>query len=162
MNTKQKESAKPSRNMHSGKPELRHHQQSFLPQISLVLSATGSLELRLVSSAILEHTNNNTTHSWLGLVFVSNDRWTYYVFKTLLDEWHSIDPGWFHMLRTRQMDKWKMWRNIRKCDFKHYLYWLMSKLKVDKTMFERKCMIVTMMMMIMIWCFTSLSTLFKS
>ena len=33
---------------HSGKPELRHHQQSFLPQTSLVLFATGSLELRLV------------------------------------------------------------------------------------------------------------------
>ena len=45
------------------KPELRHHQQSFLPQTSLVLSATGSLELRLVSSATLEHTNNNTLHS---------------------------------------------------------------------------------------------------
>ena len=45
------------------KPELRHHQHSFLPQTSLVLSATGSLELRLVSSAILEHTNNNTSHS---------------------------------------------------------------------------------------------------
>ena len=29
---------------------------------SLVLSATGSLELRLVSSAILEHTNYNITH----------------------------------------------------------------------------------------------------
>ena len=38
-------------------------------------NATGSLELRLVSSAILEHTNNNTSHSWLGLVIVSNDRW---------------------------------------------------------------------------------------
>ena len=50
-----KESVKPSRNVHSGKPELRHHQQSFLPQTSLVLSATGSLELRLVSSATLEH-----------------------------------------------------------------------------------------------------------
>ena len=46
-----------------GKPELRHHQQSFLPQTSLALSATGSLELRLVSSAILQHTNNNTSHS---------------------------------------------------------------------------------------------------
>ena len=45
------------------KPELRHHQQNFLPQTYLVLSATGSLELRLVSSAILEHTNNNTSHS---------------------------------------------------------------------------------------------------
>ena len=76
VNTKQKESAKPSRNVHSGKPELRHHQQSFLPQTSIVLSATGSLELRLVSSAILEHTNNNTSHSWLGLVIVSNDRRT--------------------------------------------------------------------------------------
>ena len=63
VNTKQKESAKPSRNVHSGKPELRHHQQSFLPQTSLVLSAKGTLELRLVSSAILEHTNNNTSHS---------------------------------------------------------------------------------------------------
>ena len=63
VNTKQKESAKPSRNVHSGKPELRHHQQSFLPQTSLVLSATGSLELLLVSSGILEHTNNNTSHS---------------------------------------------------------------------------------------------------
>ena len=57
---KKKKSAKPSRNVHSGKPELRHHQQSFLPQTSLVLSATGSLELRLVLSAIFEHTNNNT------------------------------------------------------------------------------------------------------
>ena len=28
-----------------------------------VLSATGSLELRLISSAILEHTNNNTSYS---------------------------------------------------------------------------------------------------
>ena len=63
VNTKQKESSKPSRNVHSGKAELRHHQQSFPPQTSLVLSATGSLELRLVSSAILEHTNNNTSHS---------------------------------------------------------------------------------------------------
>ena len=52
MNTKQKESAKPSRNVHSGKPEVRHHQQSFPSQTSLVLSATGSLELGLVSSAI--------------------------------------------------------------------------------------------------------------
>ena len=43
--------------------KLRHHQQSFLPQTSLVLSATGSLELRLVSSAIVEHTNINTSHS---------------------------------------------------------------------------------------------------
>ena len=40
-----------------------------------ILSATGSLELRLVSSAILEHTNNNTSHSWLGLVIVSNGSW---------------------------------------------------------------------------------------
>ena len=55
--------SKPSRKVHSGKPELRHHQQSFLPQTSLVLSGTGSLELRLVSSAILEHTNNNTSHN---------------------------------------------------------------------------------------------------
>ena len=63
VNTKQNESAKPSRNVHSGKPELRHHQQSFLPKTSLALSTTGILELTLVSSAILEHTNNNTSHS---------------------------------------------------------------------------------------------------
>ena len=63
VNTNQKESAKPSRNVHSGKPELRHHQQSFLYQTALVLSASGSLELRLVSSAILEHTNNSTSYS---------------------------------------------------------------------------------------------------
>ena len=31
VNTNQKESAKPSRNVHSGKPELSHHKQSFLP-----------------------------------------------------------------------------------------------------------------------------------
>ena len=47
----------------SGKPGLRHHQQSFLPQTILVLSTTGSLELRFVSSAILEHANNNISHS---------------------------------------------------------------------------------------------------
>ena len=41
----------------------RKARQSFLPQASLVLSATGSLELRLVSSAILEHTSNKTSHS---------------------------------------------------------------------------------------------------
>ena len=76
MNTKQKESAKPSRNVHSEKAELSHHQQSILPQTSLVLSAAGSLELRLVSPAILEHTNNNTSHSLLGLDIVSNDRRT--------------------------------------------------------------------------------------
>ena len=74
VNTKQKESAKPNRNVRSGKSELRHHQQSFLPQIALVLSATGSLELRLVSSAILELTNKNTSSIWSGLVIVSNDR----------------------------------------------------------------------------------------
>ena len=65
---------KPSRNVLSGKPERRHHQQGFLPQTSLVLSAIGSLELRLVSSAILDHTNNNSSRIWLGLVIVSNDR----------------------------------------------------------------------------------------
>ena len=68
---KQKESAKLSRNMRSGKPEFRHHQQSCLLQASLVLSAAGSLKLRLVSSAILEHINNNTSHIWLGLVIAN-------------------------------------------------------------------------------------------
>ena len=63
--------------MRSGKPELRHHQQSFLPQTSLMLSATGSLELRFVSSAVLEYTNNTTSRILLGLVIVSNDRRTY-------------------------------------------------------------------------------------
>ena len=62
MNTKQKESVQPIKNVRSGKLELRHHQNSFLPQASLVLSATGSLELRLVSPSILEHTSNNTSH----------------------------------------------------------------------------------------------------
>ena len=66
----------PSRNVGIRKPAPSHHQQSFLPHISLVLSATGSLELRLVSSAILDHTNNNTSRIWLGLVIVSNDRRT--------------------------------------------------------------------------------------
>ena len=66
---------KPSRNVHSGKPELRHHQLIFLPQTSLVLSATGNLKLRLVWSATFKHnTNNNTSCIWLGLVIVSNDR----------------------------------------------------------------------------------------
>ena len=83
VNTKQKESAKQSRNVHSGKPKLRHRQQGFLPQTSLVLSATGSLELRLVSSAILEHTNNNTSHSSLGLVTVSNDRRTKKIYLSI-------------------------------------------------------------------------------
>ena len=81
VNTRQKELAKPSRNMRSRKPELRHHQQSFLPQTSLVLSATDSFELRLVSSAILHHTNNNTSRIWFWLVIVSNDRRT----NTLLE-----------------------------------------------------------------------------
>ena len=76
---RKKKSAKPSRNVHRGKPELRHHQQSFLPPTSLVLSATGSLELRLISLAILEHTKNNTSYSWLGLVIISNDRRTTYM-----------------------------------------------------------------------------------
>ena len=71
-----RQSAWSSRGVHIGKPEIRHHQQNFLPQTSLVLSTAGGLELRLVSSAILEHTNNNTSHSWLGLVIVSNDRRT--------------------------------------------------------------------------------------
>ena len=74
VNTKQKKSAKPNWNVRIGKPELRQRQQSFLPQASLILSTTGSLELRLVLSAILEHTYNKTSRIWLGLVIVSNDR----------------------------------------------------------------------------------------
>ena len=42
MNMRQKESAKPSRNLHSAKPELRHHQQSCLALTSVVPSATDS------------------------------------------------------------------------------------------------------------------------
>ena len=48
VNMRQKESAKPSRNVHSAKPELRHHQQSCLALTSVVPSATDSLELELV------------------------------------------------------------------------------------------------------------------
>ena len=72
---------KPSRNVYSGKPEIRHRQQSFLPH-TFVLYATGSLELRVVSSAISEHTNNNTSRS--GLAIVSNNRRTMmnYIFRT--------------------------------------------------------------------------------
>ena len=56
VNTKQKESAKPSRNVHSGKPELRHHQQSFLPHTSLVISATGSFRAKIgLSSHLRTH-----------------------------------------------------------------------------------------------------------
>ena len=47
-NMRQKESAKPSRNMYSSKPELRHHQQSRLALTSVVPSATDSLALELV------------------------------------------------------------------------------------------------------------------
>ena len=43
-----KKSAKPSRNVYSAKPELRHHQQNCLSLASNVLSATDSLELELV------------------------------------------------------------------------------------------------------------------
>ena len=39
VNMRQKESVKLSRNMHSAKPELRHHQQSCLALISVVPSA---------------------------------------------------------------------------------------------------------------------------
>ena len=46
VNMRQNESAKPSRNVHSAKPELRHHQQSLLPLTSVVPS--DSLELELV------------------------------------------------------------------------------------------------------------------
>ena len=55
-------------------------------------SATGSLELRLVSSAILEHTNNNTSHSWLGLVIVSNDRRTRYTLDRTFS-WFGNTPN---------------------------------------------------------------------
>ena len=48
VNIKQKESAKPSRNVHSAKPELRAHQQTCLALMSVVPSATDNLELELV------------------------------------------------------------------------------------------------------------------
>ena len=48
VNMRQKESAKPSRNVHCAKSELRHHQQSCLALTSVVPSATDSLELELV------------------------------------------------------------------------------------------------------------------
>ena len=48
VNMRQKESTKPSRNVHSTKPVLRHHQQSCLALTSIVPSAIDSLELELV------------------------------------------------------------------------------------------------------------------
>ena len=52
VSAKQKESAKPSRNMLNGKPELRHHQQSCLPQTSFVGSPEqGSLRAIVLPSA---------------------------------------------------------------------------------------------------------------
>ena len=42
VNMRQKESAKPRRNVHSAKPGLRHHQQSCLALTSVVVSATDS------------------------------------------------------------------------------------------------------------------------
>ena len=48
VNMRQKESAKLSRNVHSAKPELRHHKQSCLALTSVVPSATDTLELELV------------------------------------------------------------------------------------------------------------------
>ena len=58
VNMRKKESAKPSRNVQSAKQELRHHKQSCLALTSVVPSVTDSLELELVLSAILEHTNS--------------------------------------------------------------------------------------------------------
>ena len=48
VNMKQRESARPSRNVYSTKPELRDHQQSCFALTSVVPSATDSLELELV------------------------------------------------------------------------------------------------------------------
>ena len=45
VNMRQKESEKPSRNVHSAKPELRHHQQGCLALTSVVPSVTDSLKL---------------------------------------------------------------------------------------------------------------------
>ena len=47
-NMRQTEWAKPRRNVHSAKPELRHYQQLCLALFSVVPSATDSLELELV------------------------------------------------------------------------------------------------------------------
>ena len=48
VNMRQKESAKPSGNVYSAKPELRHQQQSCLALTFVVPSATDSLELEFV------------------------------------------------------------------------------------------------------------------
>ena len=48
VNMGQKESAKPSRNVHNAKLELRNHQKSCLALTSVVPSATDSIELELV------------------------------------------------------------------------------------------------------------------
>ena len=77
VNMRQKESAKPSRNVHSEKPELKHHQQISLALTSVVVpSAKDSLELKSVLSAILEHSNSSISRMWLRLVIVSNNRRT--------------------------------------------------------------------------------------
>ena len=60
---KQKEQVLPSRNVLSGKPEQRHHQRILFHLTFLALTAAGSSELRLVSSATSEHTNRTSTPS---------------------------------------------------------------------------------------------------
>ena len=77
VNTKQKESAKPSRNVHSWKPELRHHQQSFPLQICLFVSSISSLDLRLVSIV------SKVSRIWLRLAIVSNYR------RTIVADMHT-------------------------------------------------------------------------
>ena len=48
VNMRQNESAKRSRNVHSAKPGLRHHQQRCFALTSVVPSATDSLELKMI------------------------------------------------------------------------------------------------------------------
>ena len=66
---KQKESAKPNKQRKaSAKAPPKELSSSDL-------SCSMCNRHRLVSSNMLEHTNNNTSHIRLGLVIVSNDRW---------------------------------------------------------------------------------------
>ena len=130
VNMRQKESAKQSRNVHSTKPELRHHQQSYLALTSVVPSATDSLELELVWSAILEHTNSSISRMWLRLVIVSNDRWTKVAQTVQLgwtrwqpelkieipsNDFSSLTSGWSLKLFHRNVPWITLWQNCSNC-----------------------------------------------
>ena len=127
LNMRQKESAKPSRNVHSAKPELRYHQQSCLALTSVVPSATDSLELELVSSAILKHTNSSISRMWLRLVIVSI-KWqtNYYLFiKMHLMNVFEISKGiWFLKIIIIVKNKNKKYNNNHYENMPIQIYWI--------------------------------------